>query len=44
MKSFEQLAKSAYEAYGETLRIVKDEAGYAMVLMRWSAESGWRPA
>lgn len=27
-----------------SVRVVKDEAGYALPLMRWTPDSGWRKA
>jgi|GEM_PF-6897688 len=35
---------ATYSIDKPTVRVVKDEAGYAMPLMRWSPDLGWRKA
>jgi len=33
---------AAYSIDKPSVRVVKDEAGYAMPLMRWTQDGGWR--
>ncbi|ADU99789.1 hypothetical protein [Alicycliphilus denitrificans] len=35
---------AAYSTDKPSVRVVKDEAGYAVPLMRWTQDGGWRRA